>query len=178
MLLFEKSLVSSPGIEVALDNMPNDGVILVVTDSGSKQLELEKSIRKKSLEKNLKIYFSFSPSCRADCGDSLPVYKRISDGRLFNESDFTSETFFRTVVFTVCHHSAGFQYTCNDLWWKMHFLHFYRYYFLLSIMQVMHPCENKTNTNTTEPPVTKTTKTTDEPVKTPKSRCPEKPKSE
>ena len=116
-MLFEKSLVSSPGIEVALDNMPNDGVILVVTDAGSKQLDLEKSIRKKSLEKNLKIYFSFSPSCRADCGDSLPVYKRISDGRLFNESDFTSETFFRTVVSTVCHHSAGFQYTygCNDL---------------------------------------------------------------
>ena len=111
ILLFEKSLVSSPGIEVALDNMPNDGVILVVTDSGSKKLELEKSIRKKSLEKNLKIYFSFSPSCRADCKDSLPVYERISDGRLFNESDFTSETFFRTVVSTVCPHSAGFQYT-------------------------------------------------------------------
>ena len=114
-MLFEKSLVSSPGIEVTLDNMPNDGVILVVTDSGSKQLELEKSIRKKSLEKNLKIYFSFSPSCRADCKDSLPVYERISDGRLFNESDFTSETFFRTVVSTVCHHSAGFQYTYGSV---------------------------------------------------------------
>ena len=90
---------------MTLDNMPNDGVILVVTDAGSKQKELEKSIRKKSLKKNIKIYFSFSPTCQADCVDSLPVYKRISNGRMFNESDFTSESFFFTVINTVCNRS-------------------------------------------------------------------------
>ena len=81
--------------------MPKHGVILVVTNAGSKQLELEDDIRKKSLKKNVKIYFSFSPSCREDCEDSLPVYKRLSDGRMFNDSDLSSDTFFKTVVSTV-----------------------------------------------------------------------------
>ena len=84
-----------------MEKMPKHGVILVVTNAGSKQLELEESIRKKSLEKNVKIYFSFSPFCREDWEDSLPVYKRLSDGRMFNNSDFSSEMFFRTVVTTV-----------------------------------------------------------------------------
>ena len=81
--------------------MPDNGVILVVTDAGSKQLDLEKSIRKKSLKKNVKISFAFSPSCRALCDDSLPFYKRLSDGRMFNQSDFSSESFFKSVVRTV-----------------------------------------------------------------------------
>ena len=84
-----------------MEKMPKHGVILVVTNAGSKQLELEESIRKKSLKKNVKIYFSFSPDCREDCEDSLPVYKRLSDGRMFNDSDLSSETFFKTVVSTV-----------------------------------------------------------------------------
>merc|ERR1719158_771034 len=86
------------GIEVTLDAMPNNGVILVVTDAGSKQLKLERSITKKSLEKNIKIYFTFYPSCRADCDDSLPVYERLSDGDTFKSSEFTSEIFFSTVI--------------------------------------------------------------------------------
>ena len=100
------SNVSSPGIEVTLDNMPNNGVILVVTDAGSKQLDLERSITKKSLEKNIKIYFTFYPSCRADCDDSLPVYERLSDGETFKSSEFTSEKFFSTVITKVCNNFA------------------------------------------------------------------------
>merc|ERR1712179_677816 len=86
------------GIEVTLDNMPNNGVILVVTDAGSKQLKLERSITRKSFQKNIKIYFTFYPTCRADCDDSLPVYERLSDGEMFNSSEFTSEKFFSTVI--------------------------------------------------------------------------------
>ena len=89
------------GIEVALDNMPDNGVILVVTDAGSKLHNLEESIREKSLEKNVKISFAFSPWCRAQCEYSLPVYKRLSDGRMFNQSEFSSESFFKSVVRTV-----------------------------------------------------------------------------
>ena len=100
------SNVSLPGIEVTLDNMPNNGVILVVTDAGSKQLKLEKSITTKSIKKNIKIFFTFYPSCRADCDDSLPVYKRLSDGNMFNASEFTSEKFFSTVITKVCNNSA------------------------------------------------------------------------
>ena len=94
---------------MTLDNMPDNGVILVVTDAGTKQKELEESIRKKSLEKNIKIFFTFYPTCRAKCADSLPVYRRLSDGNMFNSSDFTSEKFFSTVVSTVCNNSAGFR---------------------------------------------------------------------
>ena len=81
--------------------MPNNGVGLVVTSAGSHQLELEKSIKEKSSKKNIKIYFTFSPFCREACGDSLPVYKRLSDNRMFNLSDFSSESFLKTVVYTV-----------------------------------------------------------------------------
>ena len=91
---------------MTLDNMPNNGVILVVTDAGTKQTDLEESIRKKSEEKNIKIFFTFYPSCRADCDDSLPVYERLSDGEMFNSSEFTSEKFFSTVITKVCNNSA------------------------------------------------------------------------
>ena len=104
--VFFLSNVSSPGIEVTLDNMPNNGVILVVTDAGSKQLNLERSITKKSLEKKIKIYFTFYPSCRADCDDSMPVYERLSDGEMFNSTEFSSEKFFSTVITKVCNLSA------------------------------------------------------------------------
>ena len=85
--------------------MPNNGVVLVVTSAGSHQLELEKSIKEKSSKKNVKIYFTFSPFCREACGDSLPVYKRLSDNRMFNLSDFSSKSFLETVVYTVCKYS-------------------------------------------------------------------------
>ena len=88
-------------IEVTLDHMPDNGVLLVVTDAGSHQRKLEKSIREKSLEKNVRITFAFSPFCRASCRRSLPIYERLSDGRMFNRSGFTSESFFKSVVHTV-----------------------------------------------------------------------------
>ena len=90
--------------------MPNNGVVLVVTSAGSHQLELEKSIKEKSSKKNVKIYFTFSPFCREACGDSLPVYKRLSDNRMFNLSDFSSKSFLKTVVYTVWKKSFRFTY--------------------------------------------------------------------
>ena len=94
--------------------MPDNGVILVVTDAGTKQKELEESIRKKSLEKNIKIFFTFYPSCRADCDDSLPVYERLSDGNMmsFETSVFRwhrgAIAIIDRVLDTVCDDSAGF----------------------------------------------------------------------
>ena len=95
------NLVFRSGLDITLDEMPNNGVVLVVTSAGSHQLELEKSIKEKSSKKNVKIYFTFSPFCREACGDSLPVYKRLSDNRMFNLSDFSSKSFLETVVYTV-----------------------------------------------------------------------------
>ena len=64
----------SPGIEVTLENMPDYGVILVVTDAGTHQRELEDMITKKSAEKNIKIFIAFSPKCMAPtlCSRSMP----------------------------------------------------------------------------------------------------------
>ena len=38
----------SPGIEITLDNMPDNGVLLVITDAGTKQRELAESIQRKA----------------------------------------------------------------------------------------------------------------------------------
>ena len=85
--------------------MPDNGVILVVTNAGSHELKLVESIKEKSLKKNVKIYFDFSPFCYESCEESLPVYKRLSDGRMFNNTDFSRESFFKTVVYTVRNYS-------------------------------------------------------------------------
>ena len=149
------------GIEVTLDNMPDNGVILVVTDAGSKQLELEKSIREKSLKKNVKISFAFSPSCQALCENSLPVYKRLSDGRMFNRSDFSSESFFKSVVRTVWNNSVESDKcrrmkTLNDFVTAQNI----NWYF----GQVMHPCSNLKPSSATTPVKSKpeSTEATDE----------------
>ena len=102
------------GLDITLDEMPNNGVVLVVTRAGSHQLELEKSIKRKSSKKNVKIYFTFSPFCREACEDSLPVYKRLSDNRMFNLSDFSSKSFLETVVYTVW--KKSFRFTHLHMW--------------------------------------------------------------
>ena len=93
----------STGIEVTLDNMPDNGVILVVTDAGTHQRELEEAITKKSEEKNIKIFIAFSPKCVATelCSESMPSYNSVSERRIFNQTDFDSEEFFKSVVYTV-----------------------------------------------------------------------------
>ena len=104
-----------PGIKVTLDAMPDNGVILAVTDAGTHKKELERSIRKKSREKNVKIFFAFSPSCQALCEESMPVYNRLSEGRMFNQTDFDQESFFKSLVFTVCNQKIIFYLICLAL---------------------------------------------------------------
>ena len=91
------------GIEVTLDNMPNNGVILVVTDAGTHQRDLEESIKKKAKEKNIQIFIAFYPRCqnRRYCRESMPSYINVSEGRIFNQSDFDNENFFKSVLNTV-----------------------------------------------------------------------------
>ena len=38
----------SPGIEITLDNMPDNGVLLVITDAGTKERELAETIQRKA----------------------------------------------------------------------------------------------------------------------------------
>ena len=83
--------------------MPENGVILVVTDAGTHQKKLEEAIKEKSEEKNIKIFIAFSPKCRATkiCAKSMPSYNSVSEGRIFNQTDFDSEEFFKSVLYTV-----------------------------------------------------------------------------
>ena len=78
----------------------------MITDVGTKELDLEKAIIKESTKKNIKIYIAFVPNCLAKdlCNDSMPSYKRISGGRIYNltkAADFDSEKFFNDVIFQV-----------------------------------------------------------------------------
>ena len=89
-----------PGIEITLDNMPHNGVILLVTDAGTHQRDLEESIIEKSEEKNIQIFIAFYPRCRSKrfCSESMPSYVSVSEGRIFNQSDFDNENFFKSVL--------------------------------------------------------------------------------
>ena len=78
----------------------------MITDVGTKELELEEEIIKESTKKNIKIYIAFVPNCLAKdlCNDSMPSYKKISGGRIYNLSkaeDFDTEKFFKDVIFQV-----------------------------------------------------------------------------
>ena len=78
----------------------------MITDVGTKELELEKEIIKESTKKNIKIYIAFVPNCLAKdlCNDSMPSYKRISGERIYNltkAEDFDTEKFFKDVIFQV-----------------------------------------------------------------------------
>ena len=105
------------GIKATLDSMPDNGVILVFTDTGSHQLDLENVIKKKMKKKNVKIFFAIYPgsldttspyySCAAP---SLEVYKRLSKEEMFYASqdlalygtlDLDTDKFFKAVVHTV-----------------------------------------------------------------------------
>ena len=83
--------------------MPDNGVILVVTDAGTHQRELEEGIIKKSEEKNIKIFIAFYPKCLATklCSRSMQSYIRVSKGKIYDQADFDSEEFFKHVVYEV-----------------------------------------------------------------------------
>ena len=105
--------------------MPDNGVILAVTDAGTHMKELERSIRKKSREKNVKIMFAFSPYCRAHCDESISIYNRLSEGRMFNQSDFDHDSFIKSVIYTV---------------WKEKII-FDVYLFSYASSSTLHPCQ-------------------------------------
>ena len=91
-------------------------MILVVTDAGTKQRDLEESIKEKAAAKNIKIFIAFYPRChsRRHCGESMPAYKSVSEGRIFNQSDFDNENFFKSVLNTV-RNSFCFRRVCKEL---------------------------------------------------------------
>ena len=86
--------------------MPNNGIILVFTDHGSHQLDLENAIKEKSRKKNVKILFAILTSRGEIDTGSLEAYERLSHGELFysTEDGYTMvdiKAFFEAVVNTV-----------------------------------------------------------------------------
>ena len=83
--------------------MPDNGVILVVTDAGTKQRDLEESIKEKAAEKNIKIFIVFYPNCQhpKHCEESLPAFTSVSDRRVFNLTDLDTDNFLDSLLFTV-----------------------------------------------------------------------------
>jgi len=99
------------GIDVTLDTMPDNGILLVFTDTGSKRLDLRNAVKEKSLEKNVKIVFAILTTPGVIETASLEAYEHLSDGQIFYASADGSDmadikAFFETVVSTVqnpCH---------------------------------------------------------------------------
>ena len=87
--------------------MPDNGVILVFCDTGSHGLELENSIEDEARWKNVKIFFAiFAGHSNGVDAESLQVYERLSEGRIFRASssgqlELSSKTFFDAVIRTV-----------------------------------------------------------------------------
>ena len=118
-------------------------MILVVTDAGTHQRDLEESIKEKAAAKNIKIFIMFYPRChsRRFCGESMPAYESVSEGRIFNGSDFDNENFFESVLNTVRN-----IYLLGDDVFKEVLNTFQR--LIISPLQVQNPCENETETTT------------------------------
>ena len=114
--------------------MPDNGVILVFTDHGSHQLELENAVKEKSEMKNVKIFFAlFQEKGRIDTA-SMEVYERLSNGQIFFASSdgslgLDTEEFFEAVVHTVRKILLQFLPKINSI------------FLTTTSTQVQHPCE-------------------------------------
>ena len=88
---------------MTLDTMPDNGLILVFTDAGSHQLELENALKEKSEMKNVKIFFALFNTIDTS---SMEVYERLSKGQIFFASSdgslgLDTDKFLEAVVHTV-----------------------------------------------------------------------------
>ena len=87
--------------------MPDNGVLLVFTDNGSHQLELENAVKEKSEKKNVKILFAILTTPGVVDTASMEVYDHLSNGQIFyassaDGSDMVDiKAFFEAVVNTV-----------------------------------------------------------------------------
>ena len=71
-----------PGIKVTLEEMPDNGVIVVLTEARTvKQKKLENEIWKLSKEKNIKIFFVFATQCSSFSPETCQTSYRLSNGR-------------------------------------------------------------------------------------------------
>jgi len=87
------------GLWVTLSNLPNHGIALVFTDHETKDLDMESALTQIRDRKSIKIFVVLAPKYRATIGDdSWNLYKRLSEGRIYNMEDFNATQFLNEVV--------------------------------------------------------------------------------
>jgi hypothetical protein len=90
-------------VEKALEVTPENGMILVFGDAGTHNPSEWPRHFDSSKEKNIKIFWIYTPGCNLDCDkESLAAYEGLSEGRIYNTaSELKIDEFFKDAVHTV-----------------------------------------------------------------------------
>ena len=82
-----------------VNELPNNGVVLVFADTVSKNLQLENDIMALKQQKNFKIFVVFAPRYSGTVGDAAyKMFENVSDGPILNLPDFTVDDFVNALV--------------------------------------------------------------------------------
>ena len=84
------------GLLVALQNAPERSLIVVFTDNGTKDLDLEKEIVRIKKSKGIEVFIVLTPAYEGRFrGPSLPAYGRM--GKVFLINEVGADSFLRDV---------------------------------------------------------------------------------
>jgi len=90
---------ATQGLWVTLNNLPEHGIALLFTDHQSKDLDMESALIELRDKKNIKIFVVLAPKYSGAVGDaSWNLYKRLSQGRIYDMKDFNATQFLNEVV--------------------------------------------------------------------------------
>ena len=91
--------MKSSGLLVTLNNLPENGIVLLFTDAPSKGLEKESELIRLRDQKKIKIFVVLAPQYGGKVGDqSWQMYTRLSEGKIYNMKDFSKEQFLKEIV--------------------------------------------------------------------------------
>lgn len=96
------------GLYVTLDKMPHNGVVLLFTDSPTKNLHLQAQLIAMRDEKEITIFVVLTPGYFGTKHDaSWKVYVNLSEGRIYDLLNFDKDQFFQEVVHVIGSSCAG-----------------------------------------------------------------------
>ena len=90
-----------------MTHLPKNSVLLVFTDDGTKDLDMENQIIQLRDEKQIKIIMIMAPEFRGGLlggllgHQSVELYKRLSEGRFYNMKNFKVEDLIKDVEYIV-----------------------------------------------------------------------------
>merc|ERR1719244_654950 len=96
------------GLLLTLQTIPKYGMIMLLTDTASKNLELFDELVKLRDSKEVLIYVVFTPHYQEEKEDNVFVgdpswlkYKEISNGKLYDMADYDRDEFLKEIVFSI-----------------------------------------------------------------------------